>query len=480
MRPALALLALTLTAPVLAQDAPSLRDRVSAEFAKAPTGARFGLVVGDGTGREIVSIRPDERFIPASNTKIVTTAAAWWTMPDAMTAPDNSGGAAIRIEGKDVILTGRGDARLSSAADCVTNCLSQLANAIAAGIRRVRNITGDATLFPDERWSSGMSWNNIPSRSGTANSALSLDDNELVATVTPGKPSEPPRIDHLGYVTIDNRVVTGAGGSKTDIDFDRLPFERTIRITGTIAPDAPPQTIRFGIDDPAHYAAWRLASMLRERGVKVSGTITSRYRTIDPATDDPAKRTAPPPRPPAPVWLAALTPSPLAEDVRTINKVSQNLHAELLLRRTGLIEGTGSVADGQKRVAAMFAAAGVPRTAFDFSDGSGMSTYNRIAPRGMVTLLDWIARQPWGSAWRQTLPVGGVDGTLARRFKGTALDGRVFAKTGTLNATSALAGYMLGKSGKLLTFAAYANDVPGDASGTPMIDAALLAVAEAN
>lgn len=480
MRPALALLALTLTAPVLAQDAPSLRDRVSAEFGKAPTGARFGLVVGDGTGREIVSIRPDERFIPASNTKIVTTAAAWWTMPDAMTAPDNSGGAAIRIEGKDVILTGRGDARLSSAADCVTNCLSQLANAIAAGIRRVRNITGDATLFPDERWSSGMSWNNIPSRSGTANSALSLDDNELVATVTPGKPSEPPRIDHLGYVTIDNRVVTGAGGSKTDIDFDRLPFERTIRITGTIAPDAPPQTIRFGIDDPAHYAAWRLASMLRERGVKVSGTITSRYRTLDPATDDPAKRTASPPRPPAPVWLAALTPSPLAEDVRTINKVSQNLHAELLLRRTGLIEGTGSVADGQKRVAAMFAAAGVPRTAFDFSDGSGMSTYNRIAPRGMVTLLDWIARQPWGSAWRQTLPVGGVDGTLARRFKGTALDGRVFAKTGSINATNALAGYMLGKSGKLLTFAAYANDVPGDASGTPMIDAALLAVAEAN
>jgi D-alanyl-D-alanine carboxypeptidase/D-alanyl-D-alanine-endopeptidase (penicillin-binding protein 4) len=480
VRALLALVALALAAPVLAQDAPTLRDRVAAEFAKAPVGARFGLVVSDGAGREIVAIRPDERFIPASNTKIVTTAAAWWAMPDSMIAPDTTGGAAVRIEGKDVILTGRGDARLSSAVDCVTNCLSELANAIAARIRRVRNITGDATLFPDERWSSGMSWNNIPSRSGTANSALSLDDNELVATVTSGKPGEAPKIDHLGYVTIDNRVVTGAAGSKTDINFDRLPFDRTVRLTGTIAADAKPQTLRFGIDDPAHYAAWRLAALLRERGVKVSGTIASRYRTLDPATDDPAQRTAPPPRASERVWLAALSPPPLAEDVRTINKVSQNLHAELLLRRTGLIDGTGSVADGQQRVAAMFAAAGVPRTAFDFSDGSGMSTYNRIAPHGMVTLLDWIARQPWGAAWRETLPVGGVDGTLARRFKGTALEGRIFAKTGSINATNALAGYMLGKSGKLLSFAAYANDVPGDASGTPMIDAALVAVAEAN
>lgn len=109
-----------------------------------------------------------------------------------------------------------------------------------------------------------------------------------------------------------------------------------------------------------------------------------------------------------------------------------------------------------------------------------MSTYNRIAPRGMVTLLRWIAAQPWGAGWRETLPVGGVDGTLARRFKGTSLEGRIFAKTGSLNATSALAGYMLGKSGKLLTFAIYANDIPSGSSGTPMMDAALVAIAEAN
>ncbi|MEG3180955.1 D-alanyl-D-alanine carboxypeptidase/D-alanyl-D-alanine endopeptidase [Sphingomonas sp. LT1P40] len=439
-----------------------LQERVEAELAKAATGTRFGLVVTDAQGREIVAVNPDGRFMPASNTKIVTTAAAFATLP-ALDQPDNSGGATVGIEGRDVILTGNGDARLSSAPDCIANCLSQLADAIAARTKRVRNITGDATLFVDERWSAGMSWNNIPTRSGTAIAALTLDDNELVAKVTPAAIGQPPRLDHLGYLAIDNRAVTVAAGGKTDLSYDRLPFERTIRLTGTIAADAGERALRFGIDDPAHYAAWRLAALLKERGVKVTGAVASRYRSTTQSTVSPSP-------------LAKLTPPPLVEDVRTINKDSQNLHAELLLRRTG----AGSVAGGLSQVEAMFATAGVPRTAWDFSDGSGMSTYNRISPRGMVKLLNWVAGQPWSATFRDTLPIGGVDGTLARRFKGTALEGRIFAKTGSINATSALAGYFLTKSGRTLTFAAYANDVPSEASATPMTDAALVMIAEAN
>ena len=104
----------------------------------------------------------------------------------------------------------------------------------------------------------------------------------------------------------------------------------------------------------------------------------------------------------------------------------------------------------------------------------------RAAPRGTVKMLRWIAGQPWGAMWRASLPIGGVDGTLARRFKGTALEGKIFAKTGTLNATNALSGYMIAKSGKTLTFSSFANDVPADASATKFIDAALVLVAEAN
>ena len=478
MRP-LVLIALVTASPLAAQQAAPLQTRVEAELAKAAPGTRFGLVVTDAQGREIVAVNPDQRFIPASNTKIITTAAALSTLTG-FDRPDTTGGASVRIEGSDVVLTGRGDARLSSAADCATNCLSQLADAIAAKTKRVRNITGDATLFPDERWSSGMSWNNIPSPYGTALTALTLDDNELIATAAPGTVGSAPGVGHLGYLTIDNRAVTVAAGGKTDLEIDRLPFDRTIRLTGTIAADAKPQRIRMGIDDPAHYAAWRLAALLHERGVRVTGEVKSRYRTPS-LMDDPRQRNGtPPPRAATPTPLAALTPPPLLDDLRTINKDSQNLHTELLLRRVGLASGTGSVADGLVRVEAMFGAAGVPRTSWDFSDGSGMSTYNRIAPRGMVKLLSWISTQPWSAAWRETLPIGGVDGTLARRFKGTVLEGKIFAKTGTINATNALAGYLVTKSGKTLTFAAYANDVPSGTAATPAMDAALVAVAEAN
>ena len=178
--------------------------------------------------------------------------------------------------------------------------------------------------------------------------------------------------------------------------------------------------------------------------------------------------------------LLRLAPPPLAADLRIINKVSHNLHAELMLRRVGRQSGTGALADGLAVVRAMLERAGLRRTDYDFSDGSGMSTYNRVTPRGMVTFLRWAASQPWGAAWRATFPVAGVDGTLGRRFRGTSLEARLFAKTGSLNATNALSGYLTARSGRTLLFSIYANDVPEGASATPIMDAALVLIADRN
>jgi D-alanyl-D-alanine carboxypeptidase/D-alanyl-D-alanine-endopeptidase (penicillin-binding protein 4) len=477
-------LALAAAAPsaVSAQGASTLQ-RVEAALRTAGPGTRFGLVVAAEDGRELVAIAPEERFIPASNTKMFTTAAAFATL-EGLEQPDATGGAAVRLEERgrgapDVVLVGHGDGRLSSAPDCVTNCLAALADAVAARTRAVGEVIGDDSLFPDQRWSPGMSWNNIPFWHGTAVSALSLDDNELRLRVTPGLAGKPPAIEALDYYRIENRAVTVAAGA-SGLQFERLPGSDVGRLTGTVLAGAGPETLRIGIDDPAHYAAWRFKALLEARGVRVSGKAAARHRPPSRADDPAARGNAPAMRPPEPEALARLTPPPLGEDIRLINKVSQNLHSELLLRRVGRKDGTGSIADGMAAVAKMMERAGVPRAQWDLSDGSGMSTYNRLAPRGVVTFLRWVAAQPWGAAWRATLPVAGVDGTLARRFRGTGLEGRLFAKTGTLNASSALSGYMIAKSGRTLVFSVYANDIPQSVAATRAMDAALELIAEAN
>ncbi len=465
VRSAMLALALALAAPALAWQ-PALQDEVIAQLAAAGPGTRYGLVVTDMDGRELIAIAPDNRFIPASNTKMFTTAAAFAAMAG-LDQPDAAGGTAVRIDGRDVILVGHGDARLSSATDCVTDCLAALADAVAARTRRVRHVIGDDSLLPDQRWSPGMSWNNIPTRSGTAISALTLDDNELPVRVSPGAVGQPPALEHLPYYRIVNLAVTVAEG-ETSLSFDRMPNSFDLHLTGRIRAGAEPTVLRLGIDDPAHYAAWRLAAMLRERGVRVSGDVQVRHRT--PGAANPAETE----------MLARLTPPPLAETLTRINKDSQNLHAELLIRRLGLIEGAGSIEDGVARIAAIMAQAGVPRTGWDLSDGSGMSTYNRMSPRAVAMLLRWAATQGWGAAWRETFPVAGVDGTLQRRFRDSPLQGRLFAKTGTLNATNALSGYLTARSGRTLIFSFFANDVPGGGSATAVMDAVLQRIAAAH
>ncbi|WP_426266537.1 D-alanyl-D-alanine carboxypeptidase/D-alanyl-D-alanine endopeptidase [Sphingomonas sp. LHG3443-2] len=461
------LVALLLATPASAEVLPTLQQQVEAKFAEAGPGVRFGLVVSTLEGRELIAINPDGRFVPASNTKLFTTLAAFELLPG-LDRPDSGGGARVVLEdgaagAPNVVLVGRGDARLSSAPDCKVDCLSTLADAVAARTKRVGAVIGDASVFTDERWSFGMSWNNIPTRSGTALAALMIDDNELALRVRPGKPGEAPQVQVASYVDVVNEAVTRSEG-KTELEIVRLPGSRQLRLTGAIAADATEELIRLGIDDPAHYAAWRFAEMLKERGVAVLGGPVGRYHS-------PSKATASP--------LAEVTPEPLAADIVTINKASQNVHAELLLRRLGAARGKPDVAGGLEGVRAMLTEAGVPERAATLADGSGMSPYNRVSPRGVVTMLRWAAGRPWAAEFRASLPVGGVDGTLRNRFREGGLKGRIFAKTGSLTAANALSGYLLTARGETLVFSLLASDVPEDVRATAIMDGALELVAAA-
>ena len=477
---------LLLTLPACA----SLSDRASASL-RAPglEGVHWGLVVTTLDGRELVAIHPDDRFLPASNTKIFTVAAAFHRLGD-MTRSDPSFGTSIRlITGDDgappsLFLVGAGDPSLIDAADCKQDCLSDLANAVILnGIKEVETVIADETLYPREPWPPGWNQDDMITRSGAPVSALTVNSNELSLFVRPGEevgaPGEISYRDGPDLYDIDNHVDTIAADAplETSIVAERIPGDVDIRVYGRIKVGAEPIAVHVSVHDTAWAAGMRLKLLLEARDVPVTDGIEARYRPLklfdDTATEFTSQRPG--------IEIARLLPPPLIEDVTFLMKQSQNLHAELLLRRVGLMDGDGSREAGLKQVEDMLTEIGVPRWSWDFFDGSGMSTYNRVTPRAVTQLLRWTTQQSWGDTFRSTLPIGGVDGTIRRRFIGTSLEGRIFAKTGTLMGTNALSGFLTTKSGKTLIFSAYANDRPSGApAATDALDATLVTIAEMN
>jgi D-alanyl-D-alanine carboxypeptidase/D-alanyl-D-alanine-endopeptidase (penicillin-binding protein 4) len=118
------------------------------------------------------------------------------------------------------------------------------------------------------------------------------------------------------------------------------------------------------------------------------------------------------------IVLASYDSRPLSDDVRVINKVSQNLHSEILLRLLGREKGTaGTVEGGLEVLKSFLTTAGVPNDQYLFYDGSGLSRQNLVSPHAIVQLLRYASSQPWGGLYRETLPVAGVDGSLVERMK---------------------------------------------------------------
>jgi len=477
----------------------TLSDRARDDLnAPGLDGTRWGLVVMTMEGKELIAIRPDERFTPASNTKIFTVAAAFHRLGD-LTQADPSMGTSVRVVARadgppDLLLVGGGDPMLVDGADCVRDCLSSLADMVVQnGVTRIRNVVGDDRLYPDQPWALGWSWEDLVTRSGAPTSALTVNSNEVGIVVTPGAAVGDPAVvtwrasDVRGGAppyALTNEMVTVAaieGDPDAFMGLERPAGSSGIRVYGRVAVGSATRTIPVAVTIPAEAAAWRFAHLLRERGVVVEGTAQV-HRPQQP-DDNPGLRKDG--IAPSPAFeggeIARLLPPPLIEDATFLMKQSQNLHAELFLRRLGRVEGGGSVEDGLAIVGKMLDGIGVDRAGWDFSDGSGMSIYNRVTPRTVAKLLHWSTRQVWAEQFRSTFPVGGVDGTLRRRFAGTSLEGRVFAKTGTLTGVNALSGFMLTKSGKMLIFSAYANDRPSVAgSATAAMDAALVEISETN
>ena len=240
-----------------------------------------------------------------------------------------------------------------------------------------------------------------------------------------------------------------------------------VRGWGSVAADG--FHANLAVDDPAEFTATVFQEALRSRGVTVTGGTASRHKYPNGTVPFTVERAEPVKLVPSSLETIAAPPAdrkilathvsvPVQQVATVINKTSQNLHAELMLRLFGKLYGTeGSFAQGSRVVRQFLLYGGGEDSDFFLYDGSGLSPDDRMAPRAFTRLLAYASRQTWGPAWRETLPVAGVDGTLARRFKNSPLKGRLWAKTGTHVEANALSGYLTAASGKTLAFSVMVN-----------------------
>jgi D-alanyl-D-alanine carboxypeptidase/D-alanyl-D-alanine-endopeptidase (penicillin-binding protein 4) len=341
-----------------------------------------------------------------------------------------------------------------------------------SGVRTVDgNVVGDDSFFVDEPYGEGWGWDDLQWSYGAPISALTFAENtiDLNITADPAHPAATiaewePNVD---YYTLENTTIPTPAGQAAHPGLDRRPGALLVRAWGTL----PPNGLHAGlaVDDPAAYTAAAFKQALAARGVQVTGTVQSLHQSSSETATFNDQRSqilhigaAATDRIAAPLndrrVLATHTSIPLAQDIVLTNKISQNLHAELILRLLGkTLAKDGSLEQGSRVVRQFLIDSGVNDSDFFLYDGSGMSPDDRVAPRAYSQLLAYAARQSWGAGWRNSLPIAGEDGTLAARFKTSPLKGKLWAKTGTLNESNALSGYLTTASGKTLAFSIMVN-----------------------
>jgi D-alanyl-D-alanine carboxypeptidase/D-alanyl-D-alanine-endopeptidase (penicillin-binding protein 4) len=236
---------------------------------------------------------------------------------------------------------------------------------------------------------------------------------------------------------------------KSDLTLTREPGANLVVVRGTLPAKGTPRKLVLAIEEPALHAASLLRGLLSERGVKVDGKI----RAVHVADTDGAPRTI----------LAEHVSVPLGDSVKLINKISQNLHTEMLLRTVARQNGLWSSAEEMlKTPQDFYAAAGIAPDDVMQTDGSGLSRHDLVTPRAIVTLLEYAEGQTWFAPYYRSLPVAGVDGSLQDRMKATVAAGRIHAKTGSIEHVRTLSGFAETPSGRRLIFSFLGNNQGGN------------------
>jgi len=449
--------------------------------------ATWGVLVVDEQGRTVYQRNADRLFVPASTAKLAVTAATSVLLPPDYRITTSLYDTGPLVDGMlqgDLVVYGRGDPGFGAncygpdtlaagVCDRMWTRMDALADSLAArGVSEVAgSIVGDGSYFdgilvhPDWQGYDLNWWYAAPV------AALGFNGNSINITWRPGPRAGAPAAiaiePNLGNFEFENRTRTTRARSRRTIDFFRRSGAMFIWGEGAAPLDHPGRTEYFALPDPNLYFAQALRAALERQGIGVAGPTVA---TTDPMLYRAARET------PA---LATFASRPMNDLLYPLLNDSHNWYAEMLVKLLGRERGEGGSWPAGLEVIRRFLvdSVGTDSSAFDLHDGSGLARGNLITPRAMVQLLLYMRARPDNAAFLHALPQPGT-GTLRDRLLCTSAEGRLSAKTGSLNEVYSLAGYLERPNGGGYVFDIVANHHTARyAAGVAQIDTLVLALA---
>jgi serine-type D-Ala-D-Ala carboxypeptidase/endopeptidase (penicillin-binding protein 4) len=413
-------------------------------------------------------------YMPASNNKILTTAAAL-----AQLGPNYCFKTQFWTDGSvvdgtlkgNLIVVGFGDPWSSSRIqpkDPFRTFRILASNLKQKGIRALDgSLIGDGTSFEKNVYGRGWAWDDLTEGYAAPISALQFNENLISLQIAPGlKIGEFASIQMsplANYLTVDNRVVTKSTGMSARIEIERGCSNEEITVRGILPENFAAINQNVPVQFPIRYYLSALKQVLGEEGIDISRCDIKDARSASSSLSL--------------IWTQSSPP--LSELMSPLLKMSLNLPAETLVRVLGMERrGEGSFSKGKEIVVEALEKMGIHKENYSYSDASGLSRMNLISADELTQILKYMHRSPNFAIFYDALPIAGIDGTLAARMKGTKAENNVHAKTGTLANVSSLSGYMRTADKEMLAFSIIANDFLAEKSEAELVqDRALLNIA---
>ena len=395
--------------------------------------ARWGILVESLSpqisDRALYNLNADRYFIPASNTKLLTTAAALLALGSdyrIRTSVYDAGEGVLRV-------VGRGDPSLTNAQ------LKDLAQQLRRqGIRNIRKIIFEDSYLQGDIVNPTWEWEDVQFDYGTSINSLILNQNAVELTLSPQQSGQPLRVSWSDVIAsrqwkIENESMTSEAKTPNSVSVMAVLGQPILRIKGQLPIDANPETFDMAILDPANNFLQHFRNALVLEGITVQqASVISKISTNHKQE------------------LAAIESPPLSLLVFETNHESNNLYAEVLLRTLQISAqqlpvtspNSNSADIGLQQLKATLTALGVDPESYIIVDGSGLSRHNLVSPKAIAQTLQLMAKTPQARVYRDSLPVAGVSGTLKNRFRNTIAQGNIQAKTGSMTGVSTLSGYL--------------------------------------